>query len=157
MPAKKATKTTVTDKVEKAAVAKADEVKKEEKTAVSEKKPAAKKTAAKKPAAKKAAPVEEPKREYKSFQTYKDIINWKKWEAHNKDWLYIEVNAGDLLQEVEAGADNMETCVNAILDCMLEGDCFINRPAEKVSKDLTVRYYCDNLAESRRKYSEVNQ
>lgn len=171
MPAKKATKTTVTDKVEKAAVAKADEVKKEEKTAVSEKKPAvkkaavkkttakkpaAKKTAAKKPAAKKAAPVEEPKREYKSFQTYKDIINWKKWEAHNKDWLYIEVNAGDLLTEVEAGADNMETCVNAILDCMLEGDCFINRPAEKVSKDLTVRYYCDNLAESRRKYFDVN-
>lgn len=168
MPAKKATKTTVKDKVETAAAVKADEVKKVDKAAVSEKKPAvkkaaakkpaAKKTAAKKPAAKKAAPVvEEPKREYKSFQTYKDIINWKKWEAHNKDWLYIEVNAGDLLQEVEAGADNMETCVNAILDCMLEGDCFINRPQEKVSKDLTVRYYCDNLAESRRKYSEVNQ
>ncbi|NCB34267.1 MAG: hypothetical protein EOM64_10420 [Erysipelotrichia bacterium] len=83
-------------------------------------------------------------------------MNWKKWEAHNMDWLYIELNAGDLLTELEAGADNMKTCCNAILDCMLEGDGFIVEPkeADHVNPTLTVRYYCDNLSEDRKKYSK---
>ncbi|MBQ9046452.1 MAG: hypothetical protein IJ120_00990 [Solobacterium sp.] len=85
-------------------------------------------------------------------------MNWKKWEAHHMNWLYIEVNAGDLMTEIEAGVDNLNTCCAAILDCMLEGDGFIVEPkeADKVSSSLTVRYYCDNLSEDRRKYSEVN-
>ncbi|MCH4207316.1 MAG: hypothetical protein LKF79_04370 [Solobacterium sp.] len=89
------------------------------------------------------------------MQEYKDVINWKKWEAHNMDWLYIEINAGDLLTELEAGADNIDTCCKAILDCMLEGDGFIVEPkeADKINPTLTVRYYCDNLSEDRRKYS----
>ena len=97
--------------------------------------------------------------EKKSLQHYIDVINWKKWEAHNMDWLYIEVNAGDLLTEVEAGVSNLKTACNAILDCMLEGDTFIVEPKSKtkVSASLTVRYYCDNLSETRKKYSEVNQ
>ena len=89
----------------------------------------------------------------KSVQDYKDIINWKKGEAHSWNWLYIEVNAGDLLTEVEAGADNMAACVEAIKDCMLEGDYFI---VEADDATLSVRYYTDNLSEWRRKYSEVN-
>ncbi|MBE6109510.1 MAG: hypothetical protein IKG55_08335 [Solobacterium sp.] len=82
------------------------------------------------------------------------MINWKKGEAHAMDWLYIEINAGDLLTEVEAGVDNLATTCNAILNCMLEGDGFIVEPAEenKVSDTLTVRYYCDNLSETRKKY-----
>ncbi|MBP3891002.1 MAG: hypothetical protein J6D29_02420 [Solobacterium sp.] len=84
-------------------------------------------------------------------------MNWKKWEAHHMNWLYIEVNAGDLMTEIEAGVDNLKTCCEAILDCMLEGDHFMVEPKEKnkVSSKLTVRYYCDNLSEDRRKYSEV--
>ena len=120
------------------------------------KKTAEKKTAAKKPAAKKTVKkAEEPKAEVvkKSVQEYKDVINWKKWEAHNMDWLFIEVKAADLLQELEAGVDNMAACVEAVKDCMLEGDYFIN-PSE--DGELHVRYYTDNLNEWRRKYSEVN-
>lgn len=132
--------------------------------APAEKKPAEKKAAVKKPAAKKApakkaAAVKEekkPETPKKTFQTYKDVINWKKWEAHNMNWLYIEVNAGDLLDELERGTDNIETCASAVLDCMLEGDGFINDPENRISRDLTVRYYCDNLSEDRRKWSDVN-
>ena len=135
------------------------EVKAETKAAP--KKAAAKKTAEKKAAApKKTAAkktvkkVQEPEVIKKSVKDYEDIINWKKGEAHAMDWLYIEINAGDLLTEVEAGVDNLTATCEAILNCMLEGDGFIVEPAEenKVSTALTVRYYCDNLSEDRRKY-----
>ena len=127
---------------------------------------AAKKTTTKKAAAKKVeAPVveetvkvEEPVVEVvkRSVKDYEDIINWKKGEAHAMDWLYIEVNAGDLLTEVEAGVDNLAATCQAILNVMLEGDGFIVRPTEEdmVSTSLTVRYYCDNLSADRRKYFE---
>lgn len=140
MPAKKKDVKT-TAKVEKKVPAKKATVKK-----VVAKKPTAKKTT-------KKVAVEK-----QTLQKYIDVINWKKWEAHHMGQLYIEVNANDLLTEIEAGVDNMDTCCNAILDCMLEGDSFIVEPKakNKVSKNLTVRYYCDNLSEDRRKYSEVN-
>ena len=126
------------------------------------KKPATKKTDAKKPAAKKTTTkkttkkVEEPVVNKKSVKDYEDIINWKKGEAHAMDWLYIEVNANDLLTEVEAGVDNLDTTCQAIMNCMLEGDVFVVEPtgANKVSPALSVRYYCDNLSEDRKKYFE---
>ena len=128
----------------------------EKKTA--EKKAPAKKAAAKKPAAKKASVKKaEPEVAKKTVKDYEDVINWKKGEAHGMDWLYIEINAGDLLTEVEAGVDNLATACQAILNCMLEGDHYITEPAEenKVSAALTVRYYCDKLSEDRRKYFEI--
>lgn len=108
------------------------------------------KTTEKKTTAKKAAVVKQDK------QKYMDVINWKKWEAHNMNWLYIEINANDLLTEVEAGVNNVKTVCAAMLDTMLEGDGFIVEPKTKtkVSASLTVRYYCDNLSESRRKYQQ---
>lgn len=123
---------------------------------------APKKTAAKKAPAKKATAKKTVKKEVapvvnkKSSKDYEDIINWKKGEAHAMDWLYIEVNAGDLLTEVEAGVDNLSATCEAILNCMLEGDSFIVEPteADKVNSSLTVRYYCDNLSEDRKKYFE---
>lgn len=126
---------------------------------------AAKKTTTKKASKKVEAPVveetvkvEEPVVEVvkRSVKDYEDIINWKKGEAHAMDWLYIEVNAGDLLTEVEAGVDNLAATCQAILNVMLEGDGFIVRPTEEdmVSTSLTVRYYCDNLSADRRKYFE---
>ena len=137
----------------KAEVKKA-EVKKAEVKKAEPKKAAVKKPAEKKPAAKKAA-EKKPAVAKKSVQEYKDVINWKKWEAHNMNWLYIEINAGDLMTELEAGVNNIKTVNEAILDSMLEGDTFIVE-SEKASTNLTVRYYCDNLSEERRKYSEVN-
>ena len=135
----------------KTATVKKTAAKKAEAPAAEEKAPAkktVKKTATKKTAKKAEEKVEVVKRTVKD---YEDIINWKKGEAHAMDWLYIEINAGDLLTEVEAGVDNLATTCNAILNCMLEGDGFIVEPAEenKVSDTLTVRYYCDNLSEDR--------
>ena len=116
-----------------------------------EKKPAAKKTTAKKAAAKKA---EAPVVNKQSVQHYEDVINWKKGEAHGMEWLYIEINAGALLTEVEAGVDNLDATCKAMLNCMLEGDGFIVEPKEenKISDTLTVRYYCDNLSPERKHY-----
>ena len=152
MPAKKtATKKTVAKKeTAKKPVAKKPVAKK----AAPAKKAAAPKKATKKTAAaKKPAAVKVVK---KSVQEYEDIIRWKKGEAHAINQLYIEVNAKDLLTEVEAGVSNLSTVCKAILNCMLEGDGFIVEPSSKtkVSETLTVRYYCDNLAESRKKYFE---
>lgn len=89
----------------------------------------------------------------KTVQDYIDVINWKKWEAHNMDWLYIEINAGDLLTEIENGTSNLKTVCKAIMDCMLEGDAYIVEPKEKtkIAESLTVRYYCDNLSPERKK------
>ena len=152
---KKAVKKTAAKKATAAAAA-------EEKPAVKKTtgKTAAKKTTEEKAPAKKTVKKavkkaeEKPEVVKRTVKDYEDIINWKKGEAHAMDWLYIEINAGDLLTEVEAGVDNLATTCNAILNCMLEGDGFIVEPAEenKVSDTLTVRYYCDNLSETRKKY-----
>ena len=115
----------------------------------------AKKTATKS-TTKKTTTTKKATVEKKSLQHYIDVINWKKWEAHNMNWLYIEINANDLLTEVEAGVNNVKTVCAAMLDTMLEGDGFIVelKTKTKVSASLTVRYYCDNLSESRRKYQQ---
>ena len=123
MPAKKTTKTTAVKKaaaktpVKKAAPKKEAVKKAPVKKTVAKAAPAknapAKKAPAKKNVVKKAAPVD-----MKSKQDYVDIINWKKGEAHAMDWLYIEINAGDLLEEVEAGKNNLKNVCDAILDCM---------------------------------------
>lgn len=147
MPTKK---TTTTKKVEKAPKAKAEKKVTATKK-VTEKKPAAKKPATKKAAVKKTTTKKVAK---ESKQKYIDVINWKKGEANGAGWLYIEVNAGDLNTEVEAGVDNLKTICEAIKDCMLEGDEFLELP-KKASASLTVRYYTDNLSEDRRKYSEA--
>ena len=160
-------KTSATDSSKKEVKAVAKSTAKVEKKAKAPRKTkkAAKKDVAKKEPAKKAvkktvkkAEKKEVKKEVvkKSYQEYVDVINWKKWEAHNMNWLYIEINANDLLTELEVGVDNMDTCCNAVKDCMLEGDYFIVEPKSEKDGNLSVRYYCDNLSESRRKWSEVN-
>lgn len=125
------------------------------KKVVSKKEPV-KKASAKKEPVKKSTTKAEPKKKTvkKTKQEYIDVINWKKWEAHHMDWLYIEINAGDLLLELEAGVKNIKTCTDAIVECMLEGDAFLVVSTKKADSALTVRYYCDNLSLERKKYSE---
>mgnify|MGYP002518964129 CR=1 FL=1 len=160
MPAKKTVSATEAKSVAKEEVKKPVAKKEPVKKATAAKKAATttkKKTTTKKATTKKVEKkVEAPVVNKKSVKDYEDIINWKKGEAHAMDWLYIEVNAGDLLTEVEAGVDNLSTTCQAILNCMLEGDGFIVEPSEadKVNTSLTVRYYCDNLSEDRKKYFE---
>ena len=160
--------TETTETVAKKTTAKKTATKKTaEKKTTAAKKTTTKKTAAKQveepakvetPVVEEPVKVEEPVVEVvkRTVKDYEDIINWKKGEAHAMDWLYIEVNAGDLLTEVEAGVDNLAATCQAILNVMLEGDGFIVKPTEEdmVSTSLTVRYYCDNLSADRRKYFE---
>ena len=89
---------------------------------------------------------------------YVEVLNTKKEAAHNNGWLYIEVNAKELNEEVEAGVKNLTPACKAMLDVMLEGDYFVVEPKSrsKVAGALTVRYYCDNLSPERRTYAEAN-
>ena len=164
---KSAKKTTDETVVEEAPVKKTRKSTKKKADETAEEKPAkktrrsTKKTAALEEASAAAVtPAAEetpvPETDHRSVQDYEDIINWKKGEAHASDWLYIEINAGDLLTEVEAGADNLKSAVQGMLNTMLEGDGFINDPGEdKVNEALTVRYYTDNLSADRKKYFEA--
>lgn len=93
--------------------------------------------------------------EKQTAQKYIDVINWKKWEAHHAGILSIEINAGDLLTEVEAGVANITTVCQAMNAVMLEGDDYVVASKRACSK-LTVRYYCDNLSPERRTYAEAN-
>lgn len=147
MPTKKTTTTKKETKETKKPVTKKTATKKETVKKVSEKKPAPKKTTTKKTVSKKVTK--------EKVEKYIDVINWKKGEANGSGWLYIEVNAGDLNREVEAGVDNIKTVCKAIHECMLEGDDYLVFP-KKADASLTVRYYTDNLSDERRKYSDVD-
>ena len=43
-----------------------------------------------------------------TMQDYLNCLQAKKQEAHDKQWLYIEVNAKDLLEECEPGIRNQD-------------------------------------------------
>ncbi len=96
--------------------------------------------------------------EKKTQQEYCERIRAKKQEAHDRQWLYIELNAKELNQEIEPKVSNVSTAAKALLECMLEGDGFIVEPKSKsrIGGALTVRYYCDNLSPERRTYKEAN-
>ena len=89
---------------------------------------------------------------------YAARIQELKQEAHDKMWLYIELNAKEFMTECEPGVKNLASCCKAMLAAMLEGDGFIVEPKirTKVAGALTVRYYVDNLSAERRTYAEAN-
>lgn len=87
-----------------------------------------------------------------TFEAYCQVIRNKKAAAHNEGTLYIEINAGELLEECEPKVSNVRTVCLALVDELLEGDYIVS--GSKNTKKLTVRYYCDNLDPSRRKLSE---
>lgn len=93
----------------------------------------------------------------KTLADYTSIIKQMKADAQQKNWLYIEINAYELNQEIEPKVSNIKVAAQAMLDEMLEGDIFIITPKLKsnLSKDLRLRYYCDNLDPSRKTYKEV--
>ena len=90
-------------------------------------------------------------------EQYATRLQEMKQEAHDKMWLYIELNAGELKENCEPGVNNISPCCKAMLDAMLEGDGFIVEPKirTKIAKALTIRYYVDNLHPDRRKYKDV--
>ena len=60
-----------------------------------------------------------------SVEKYCDRLQAMKCEAHDKLWLYIEVNAKDFMNECEPGVKNLNSCCKAMLNKMLEGDNFV--------------------------------
>lgn len=90
-------------------------------------------------------------------EQYATRLQEMKQEAHDKMWLYIEVNAKEFMEECEPKVKNLSPCCKAMLAAMLEGDGFTVEPKirTKVAGALTVRYYVDNLDPSRRTYQEA--
>ncbi|MCH4014213.1 MAG: hypothetical protein LKE64_07770 [Solobacterium sp.] len=87
-------------------------------------------------------------------EDYKKIINFKKQEFQVNGWNALDIKAELLLKSVSGAEEDLPAVIEAMSECMLEGDQFLNDTGieNRVRPDLTVRYYCDNLSESRRKY-----
>ena len=92
-----------------------------------------------------------------SVEKYCDRLQAMKCEAHDKLWLYIEVNAKEFMNECEPGVKNLNSCCKAMLNKMLEGDNFVVEPKSrsKCAGTLTIRYYVDNLSPERRTYAQA--
>ncbi|MBR2844592.1 MAG: hypothetical protein IKF00_05210 [Solobacterium sp.] len=74
-------------------------------------------------------------------QKVRDVINWKKGEAHAKKWLYIEADDASLMEELSIAKKARSTVMLAMTNCMLEGDVILLD-----NKDYyAVRYYVDKL------------
>ncbi len=87
-------------------------------------------------------------------QKYESIIEFKKHEFHVNGWNALEVTCGQLIGDNRDNKEEVEAACKAMASCMLEGDCYINDCHEQYDPDMTVRYYCDNLSSSRRKYQK---
>ncbi len=120
------------------------------KTATEKKPTAAKKPVAAKKAVKKVTKKVTKKTALKKTD-YVAKIKGKKQEAHDKNWLYIEVNANDLNQELEE-LENLDEVCEAMADSLLEGDDILV-DTEGPDGDFTVRYYVDNLSPDRKKFN----
>ena len=94
----------------------------------------------------------------KTQMEYVEIINQKKLACQAMGWVWFELNAKELNEEVEPKTSNVTAVCKAMLETMLEGDHFIVEPKikTKVSGALRVRYYVDNLSADRRTYAEAN-
>ncbi|MCF0259120.1 MAG: hypothetical protein HUJ54_04605 [Erysipelotrichaceae bacterium] len=91
-------------------------------------------------------------------EQYARELQERKQTAHDKMWLYIDVNAKEFMEECEPGVKNPEACCQAMTELMLEGDRFLHepKPLNKPSGKLTVRYFVDNLHPSRRTWAQAN-
>ena len=84
---------------------------------------------------------------------YREIIQALKQTANQENTLFIEILANDLMFKHEPEGKNVKTVTKALADELLEGDKIL---AGRIGRrNFKVRYYCDNLAETRRSYYEV--
>lgn len=92
-------------------------------------------------------------------EQYASRLKEMKQEAHDKMWLYMEVNARDLMTECEPGTKNLNAACKGMLGSMLEGDTFVTEPKvrSRIAGTLTIRYYVDNLSPERRTWAAANQ
>ncbi len=78
---------------------------------------------------------------------YEEVIRFLKKEHNMNGWNALDICVKDILEMTET--DNAEACAEALRQCMLEGDIFLNERG--AAREVKVRYYCDNLSDSRRK------
>lgn len=89
--------------------------------------------------------------ETKTQWEYAQIIQWRKQEIRLNGWNEFDVCARDFLKETGSPKEDLNACIEGMMRNMLEGDSFLIGNENDRREDLTVRYYCDNLSESRRK------
>lgn len=84
---------------------------------------------------------------------FEEAVFFKKRECQKNGWNALDLRASDLLKE--SGSDNAEACALGMLRNMMTGDQILEGNANTRDNSLVIRYYCDNLDESRgRVFSE---
>lgn len=78
---------------------------------------------------------------------YGNIVAWKKREFNLNGWNAMDIKAEDLIREAGGEVEDLSEVIEGMKRNMLQGDQFVS--GEQNSVKLTVRYYCDNLSESR--------
>ena len=80
-------------------------------------------------------------------QEYEAIIQFRKQEHNRNGFNALTVSLKEMAELCGSGEKEYSVIVEAMRQCMLEGDSL--RDAE--GEALSVVYYCDNLSPSRRK------
>ncbi len=85
-----------------------------------------------------------------SRKDYEEMIRFLKREINVNGWNELDLSAEELMKLAED--KDVKACTEAMRECMLEGDTYLSD--KRNTKETAVRYYCDNLSASRRKYTE---
>lgn len=83
-----------------------------------------------------------------STEKYEEMIRWKKQEFHINGWNALDMNVKDVMRDASG---TLLEAAEGMKRNMLEGDSVICGDIEHPDEELTVRYYCDNLSESRKR------
>ena len=78
---------------------------------------------------------------------FEEIIGFLKQEHHINGWNVLDLGCAELL--ARAGGGRAEDAAAAMLGHMMTGDQILQEGDNRYSVTLKVRYYCDNLDESR--------
>lgn len=82
-----------------------------------------------------------------SEKDFEEAVAFKKKECQMNGWNALDLKASDLLKESES--DNPEACALGMLRNMMTGDEILKGDENTRDESLVIRYYCDNLDESR--------
>ena len=77
---------------------------------------------------------------------FEQMIAFMKQEHHINGWNVLDVGCAELVAKAGGKA---EDAAAAMLKNMMTGDQILQDPENRYSAGLKVRYYCDNLDESR--------
>jgi hypothetical protein len=86
----------------------------------------------------------------KTAEDYAAIIQWKKSEFHNNGWNALDLKAADIMKKEDPVLDEVDSVTKGMLWNMREGDTVLKGDVQHPDQSLTIRYYCDNLDETRK-------